>query len=1098
VVLGARSRRRTLIACACALVGAGGVAAGATAEEPDSADPGQAPAAMASQVFVFTNHPETYTVPAGVRFIDVQAAGGHGGSGHHAGKGGPGIAVEGRYLEVNPGEQLRIVVGGDGGSAAGGGKLPNEGQGGYNGGGDGARGGGGGGGFSYIQRADGTHIVVAAGGGGAGSDAAGGPQNPPGTLDGQNGGGSLGTPQGGGGGTLTAGGRGGHNASPLVGDGKGGGRWGGGNGGVGLLPKGSMGGAGGGGGYFGGGGGAGSEGGSGGGGGAGSSYVIPNVLTTSTPHAGSGQVTITPLPSGGAATSLALQTATTMDAGSGYGVVVTALDAAGVRVADYRGTVHFSSSIPGELPADYTFVAADRGQHEFRAGARFRKAGTLSVTVTDVGARSISGTAAGIQVKPGPLSELAITPKRMIVDRPQVFRVEGSDAFGNDLGDVSAQTEMRLIPEAGCTRTPAGLPVCTAHFAETTADPWHVATATLGRLVGRQKITVLHKAPAKVTLRADPDRVTRSQSATFTATVRSDVPDVAAPSGDVTFYDGDTKLGSAALTRAGDGSSASWKGVLRAGGERKIAAVYDGDSATGAGRAELTYRVLPQNTTPNVFSTANPSPKGTVPGFRVYVRTDDPAGSEVVSRGTVVVMADGNPRQRYTVTAGESEAVAHFPTPLEPGDHTITADYLGTDDYRGSHGTLTQVVVGDGTATSLDVAASDASPEAAEPISFSATVTAPGEAKPAGSVSFLVDGAPFGAPAPVVNGKATSTSTLVVGGPGPHTVVARYLPSAGWAPSSASLPGGIRVQPTATRTTLTSSAQPSDPGDAVSFTAQVTTRWDTPEGRVRFSIDGREIAEPYNVIGGRAVIQIGPSFYGSLLGPGPHVIGAEFQPYNNRTQASSARLGQQVGPATPTTTTLRSSDDRSDFGQPITFAATIATSDPSDDPTGTVQFAIDGAAFGSPVDVVDGKARSVPTAGLAVGDHRVTATYSGGRFDFGPSSDTLERQTVVAARTSTSLSSSANPWDRNGGGGAPQYTIRVTSRGGTPTGTVTFSLDTYQETYPLVDGRATVVLPPLVIYSTLDVGLHPVRAEFHSDGSSYVDSGDGLDQLVKR
>lgn len=461
-----------------------------------------ASAAAAGQTFVYTGHPESYTVPAGVHYLHIQAGGGKGGSGHSGGKGGLGVQVDARYVPVKPGDTLRVVVGGDGGTAAGGGKLPNTGEGGYNGGGDGARGGGGGGGFTYIQESDGSHLIVAGGGGGGGATANGGPQNPPGTLDGQNGGGSLGTPQGGGGGTLTAGGFGGHNASPLVRDGKGGGRWGGGDGGNGLNPKGSSGGAGGGGGWFGGGGGAGSETGSGGGGGAGSSYVAPEVRIVTTTHTGAAQVTITP-EAEASAHALQVEIPKTMDAGTPYDVTVTAVDAAGVRASDYRGTVHLSSSTPGALAADYTFTTADGGQHTFRGGARFLKAGPLSVTATDVGVPATKGTASGLEVRPRGLKSLTVTPTRMIAGRPTTFHAQGFDEFGNDLGDYSNQATFRIFPEVGCTQAP---PVCTARLIDDDR-PYHFVTAVVGTVAGKANVTVSGKVPSTVTVHADPERV---------------------------------------------------------------------------------------------------------------------------------------------------------------------------------------------------------------------------------------------------------------------------------------------------------------------------------------------------------------------------------------------------------------------------------------------------------------------------------------------------------------------------------------------------------------------------------------------------------------
>ena len=283
---------------------------------------------LPTQVFTYTGHPESYTVPTDVDSITVVANGGNGGHGANA-VGGRGIAVTAYSIAVTPGTQLRVVVGGDGGTGAGGGKHPNSGHGGFNGGGDGSKGGGGGGGFSYVQAPDGAHLVIAAGGGGGAGGGVGGPQNPPGTLNGQNGSQSAGTPEGGHGGDVNGGGAGGHNASPLVGDGKGGGRYGGGDGGAGFLPNIGGGGGGGGGGAFGGGGGAGSEGGSGGGGGAGSSFITPHVLIIVTPHAGAPEVSITPDHVIQPAKALTLGVAKAMTAGGSYDLTVTAKDAAG-------------------------------------------------------------------------------------------------------------------------------------------------------------------------------------------------------------------------------------------------------------------------------------------------------------------------------------------------------------------------------------------------------------------------------------------------------------------------------------------------------------------------------------------------------------------------------------------------------------------------------------------------------------------------------------------------------------------------------------------------------------------------------------------------
>jgi len=209
----------------------------------------------ASQTFNYTGGPQTYTVPAGVTSLTVDAAGASGG-----GNGGRGARVQ-ATLTVTPGEVLTLYVGGtSGGNAAG-----------YNGGGAAINAGKGGGGASDVRRsatAPSTSLaerllVAAGGGGGGGNGANGGAAGAPNGVDGGNSGGS-----GGQGATQTAAGSGGSL----------------GQGGAGTGPNYNYAG-GGGGGYYGGGGGDYFA-----GGGGGSSWVTP---------AGSSGVTMTGYYQGG-------------------------------------------------------------------------------------------------------------------------------------------------------------------------------------------------------------------------------------------------------------------------------------------------------------------------------------------------------------------------------------------------------------------------------------------------------------------------------------------------------------------------------------------------------------------------------------------------------------------------------------------------------------------------------------------------------------------------------------------------------------------------------------------------------------------------------
>jgi autotransporter-associated beta strand protein len=122
----------------------------------------------------------------------------------------------------------------------------------------------------------------------------------------------------------------------------------------------------------------------------------------------------------------------TSQAGTAFDVTVTALDAGGHPDPLYTGTVHFTSQDPygALLPLDYTFTAADQGQHTFPGGATLFTAGTWDVTASDT-ASGITGTV-NVQVTPAPASILALTaPAGASSGSPFDVAVTAQDPYGN-------------------------------------------------------------------------------------------------------------------------------------------------------------------------------------------------------------------------------------------------------------------------------------------------------------------------------------------------------------------------------------------------------------------------------------------------------------------------------------------------------------------------------------------------------------------------------------------------------------------------------------------------------------------------------------------
>ena len=117
-------------------------------------------------------------------------------------------------------------------------------------------------------------------------------------------------------------------------------------------------------------------------------------------------------------------------AGFPFSVVVTARDQFGNSVPGYTGTIHFTSTdSQAALPANATLSG---GVGFF--GAELRTAGSQTITVTDTGNGSLTGTSSTVSVIGLAANHLAITvptPAKEITGVPFQVTVSAADQFGN-------------------------------------------------------------------------------------------------------------------------------------------------------------------------------------------------------------------------------------------------------------------------------------------------------------------------------------------------------------------------------------------------------------------------------------------------------------------------------------------------------------------------------------------------------------------------------------------------------------------------------------------------------------------------------------------
>jgi hypothetical protein len=290
-------------------------------------------------------------------------------------------------------------------------------------------------------------------------------------------------------------------------------------------------------------------------------------------------------------------------------------------------------------------------------------------------------------------------------------------------------------------------------------------------------------------------------------------------------------------------------------------------------------------------------------------------------------------------------------------------------------------------------------------------------------------------------------------------------------------------------TTLISSANPSTLGAPVTFTAVVTAPGfaGTPTGTVTFTIDGNAQAPlSLAVVGSRGEAQ----FVTSALAAGQHSVTVSYSGDANVGPSSGSLPTQFVNaPGVQATTThVTSSLNPSTVGQPVTFTAVVTAPGFSESPTGTVIFTIDGQAQ-TPVQVsVAGGLHQAQfvTSTLGIGQHSVTATYSG---DSALASSTVASaliQNVGPRATAIAAVSSADP---SNVGQPVTFTATVTPSAGASvvSGSVTFAIDgKVQAPVPLKITSAGE--QAAIEISGLSAGEHVVTAIYSGDATDSATS----------
>lgn len=208
----------------------------------------------------------------------------------------------------------------------------------------------------------------------------------------------------------------------------------------------------------------------------------------------------------------------------------------------------------------------------------------------------------------------------------------------------------------------------------------------------------------------------------------------------------------------------------------------------------------------------------------------------------------------------------------------------------------------------------------------------------------------------------------------------------------------IEITLPATEATLSTSASPAEFGQEVTATAEVTSTT-TPSGPVELSVDGAPVATQALDPDGRA------RFVLPALSVGDHTVTAKFLGTTDFKPSDAATVTQSVVRATTATTLEGGTAGPTPYGTPLEFVAAVAAPASQRSPEGAAQLTVDGADFGSPVDLdSSGRARFIPL--VPVGTHSVGVRFLGGAA-FAPSDAAPVEQVIVPAATTTTLEAAA-------------------------------------------------------------------------------------------
>ncbi len=770
-----------------------------------------------------------------------------------------------------------------------------------------------------------------------------------------------------------------------------------------------------------------------------------------------------------------------------------------VAAAKATNTVTFTTAPPASAAYNSQFTVAasglGTGAITYTSGGGCTNSGGTYTMTSGTNACSVTATQAT------DTNYLAGSTSASVAATPATATVTFSNLTQTYTGSVLSPT---------VTTSPSGLSYSDTGYPDTSAGSYPVtATITNSNYTGSASGTfVISQASQTITF-TTPAPASAEYGASFTVAANG------GGSGNAVAY---TSAG--ACTNSG----ATYTMTSGTGACSVIANQAGNNNYAAAPQVTETTAATLANGSVSVASSVNPSADGQAVTFTATITSDTSSvKGRATRRGNVKSnVVSGTVNWSSDTGCGTTNVTSGYPgtatctiSTLAPGTYAITATYSGDANHNGAAGTLSggQVVNQPLQAATSTTVGSSLDPSVyGQAVNFTATVTA-GSGTPTGTVQFSIDGNAFGSPVTLVSGTAASGSiaTLAVG---THTVTAAYAGATTYAPSTGTLSGGQAVTAATAGTAVTSGANPSAYGAAVTFTATISGEYGLVKGR-----NGR--AKSHDVTGtvtwsantGCSTTTVTSGNPGtatcttSSLAEGSDTVTANYSGDANHS-GSSGNVSQTINQATTSISVTNVSPNHEDYGldAPVTITAVLSWSGSGAAPTaanvtiggngnGTYGATSCGAASG---DAITCTATYTPTPADVAGSYTETASFTGDANYNSSSSSQTNNFTINNATSGTLVSSSLNP---SVYGQPVTFTVTINGENGnvkgragrrgdikshTVTGSVTWSANTGCGTTPVSAGNPGTAA---CTTSSLNAGGDTVTAAYSGDANHSGSTG---------